>query len=117
MPLTVEALFRDIFLPLYPEDAKSDLGRARSVDANPASNPSVLEHLDDAAAVFVEMAPATLGVAPSALGLDYSDESVHRLSAAMTTERRDRLLASGATGTAENVLFNVVVHGAAYVGA
>ena len=24
--LTAEALFRDVFLPLYPEDAKSDLG-------------------------------------------------------------------------------------------
>lgn len=115
MTLTVEALFREIFLPLYPEDARGDLARARSEDANPAGNPNVLAHLDDAARVFVEMAPSVLGV--STIELDFSDESVHRLSARLTPERRDRLMAQGAHGTADNVLFNVVVHGAAYVGA
>ncbi len=113
MAITAEALFRDLFLPLYPEDAKSDLGRARSTDANPAGNPSVLAHLDDAARVFVEMAPAVLR---SDLALDFSDVSVHRLSATLTPKVRDRLMADGATGTADNTLFNFVVHGAAYVG-
>lgn len=117
MPVTVEALFREIFLPLYPEDARSDLGRARSEDANPANNPNVLAHLDDAAHVFAQMAPTALGVPASTLELDFSDASVHRLSAALTAERRDRLMAQGARGTADNVFFNFVVHGAAYVGA
>ena len=116
MTVTVEALFREIFLPLYPEDARGDLGRARSEDANPANNPNVLAHLDDAAHVFAQMAPSALGVAASMLELDFSDASVHRLSAALTADRRDRLIAQGARGTADNVLFNFVVHGAAYVG-
>jgi hypothetical protein len=117
MTVTVETLFREIFLPLYPEDARSDLGRARTEDANPADNPNVLAHLDDAARVFVGMAPTALGVPASTLDLDFSDASVHRLSAALTPERRDRLMALGVRGTADNVLFNFVVHGAAYVGA
>lgn len=53
---TAESLFRAYFLPLYPPDvghAKDDLARARAVDANPARNPAIFAHLDDAAAVFV----------------------------------------------------------------
>jgi hypothetical protein len=42
---------------------------------------------------------------------------VHRLGAALTRDRRDQLAARGTPGTADNELFNVVVHGAAYVGA
>ena len=42
---------------------------------------------------------------------------MHRLSAALTRERRDRWASSGGAGTAESELFNVIVHGAAYVGA
>src|SRR4051794_8145522 len=112
---SAEALFRDLFLPLYPEDAKQDLARARATDANPAGNPSVLAHLDDAARVFVAMAPAVLGVEASTLGLDFTDESVHRLSAVLTKERVDRLVADKAG--ADNALFNLVAHGAPYVGA
>jgi hypothetical protein len=116
MPVTAEALFRDAFFPLYPEDAKSDLARARREDANPANNPSILAHLDDAARIFVENAPVVLQIPASQLALDFSDASVHRLSVALTPERRDRLLADGPKGTANNALFNFVVHGAAYVG-
>lgn len=116
MAATLDALFRDVFLPLYPEDARADLARARSEDANPAQNPRILAQLEDTARTFVEMAPAALGVDASELGLDFSDASVHRLSAALTPERRDALLASGAKGTADNLLFNVIVHGAIYVG-
>ena len=61
MSVTAETLFREWFLPMYPEDAKSDLGRARSIDANPANNPTVLAHLDDAAAVFAANAAVALG--------------------------------------------------------
>jgi hypothetical protein len=116
MTATVELLFREFFLPLYPEDARSDLGRARRENANPANNPSVLAHLEDAARVFAEMAPTALGVPASTLDLDFSDASVHRLSAALTPDRRDRLMEQGARGTPDNLLFNFVVHGAAYVG-
>ena len=79
MSVTPESLFREWFLPLYPEDAKSDLGRARSMDANPANNLTVLAHLDDAAAVFASNAAVALGLPSEQLALDYSDASVHRI--------------------------------------
>ena len=114
---TAESLFREYFLPLYPEDARSDLGRTRSIDANPGNNPSVLAHLGEAAAVFAANAGVALGVPDAELALDLSDASIHRLSAALTRERRDRMMANGAKGTSNNALFNLVVHGASYVGA
>jgi hypothetical protein len=114
MPETAATLFQRYFLPLYPADAAADLARARSTDANPARNPAVFAHLDDAAEIFRRKHGELFG---ADLGLDYGDASVHRLSAALTRERRDRWAASGAAGTPENELFNVVVHGAAYVGA
>jgi hypothetical protein len=112
--LTAERLFLDFFLPLYPEDAAKDLARARATDANPANNPALFAHLHEAASIFAGMAPALFG---ADLGLDFSDASVHRLGAALTRARRDAWIAKGAAGTAENELFNVVVHAAAYVGA
>jgi hypothetical protein len=112
---TAAALFRDFFLPLYPEDAKSDLARARSEDVNPGKNPTILANLDDVARVFVAMAPAALGVPDRTLDLDFGDASVHRLSAALTAQRRERLASRGVGADSE--LFNFVVHGSAYVGA
>lgn len=103
-PQTAESLFRDVFLPQYPEDARSDLGRARSTDANPGKNPSILGQISDAARIFVELAPTALGVAN--LDLDYSDASVHRLGAALVRSRLEE----------RDELFNFVVHGAFYVG-
>ena len=110
---TPEALFATYLLPLYPADAR-DLEAVRKTDANPAQNPSVLAHLDDAANVFVKMHARALG---RDCALDFGDASVHRLSAALTRETRDALASNGPAGTAENALFNVIVHGAAYVGA
>jgi hypothetical protein len=111
---SADALFRAFFWPLYPPDVQDDLAKARATDANPAKNPAIFAHLEDAARVFVERAPHLFG---EALNLDYSDASVHRLSAALTRDRRDRWAGSGAVGAPENELFNVIVHGAAYVGA
>jgi hypothetical protein len=111
---TAESLFRAYFWPLYPPDVQADLAAARATDANPAKNPSLYAHLDDAARVFVARARDLFG---ADLELDFSDASVHRLSAALTPERRDKWAAAGAAGTPENELFNVIVHGAAYVGA
>ncbi|AKU96874.1 hypothetical protein AKJ09_03538 [Labilithrix luteola] len=116
MTVTAESLFRDYFLPLYPDDAKADLGAARSVDANPANNPHVTAHLEEAAEIFVKMAPSVLGTTSDVLALDFTDASVHRLSAAITREVRDRLMDIGTKATGDSLLFNVVVHGAAYVG-
>ncbi len=110
---TAEAIFATYLLPLYPADAR-DLEKVRATDANPANNPSVLAHLDDAAEVFVRMHARVLG---KDLALDFSDASVHRLSAALTRDVRDALVKSGEAGTPESALFNVIVHGAAYVGA
>jgi hypothetical protein len=109
--ITADELFRQWFLPLYPEDAR-DLAKTRATDANPANNPAVTAHLDDAANVFVAQATAMFG---ADLALDFSDASVHRLSAAIAHDRRDAWMRAGSG--AENELFNVVVHGAAYVGA
>jgi hypothetical protein len=115
-----EELFERFFLPLYPDDARDAvaIARARATDANPGGNPALVAHLDDAARRFVENAAALFGPdGAAALALDRTDASVHRLSAALTRERRDAWAASGAPGTAENALFNAIVHGAAYVGA
>jgi hypothetical protein len=109
-----EQLFVRFFLPLYPADARADLARARAEDANPAGNPSILAHLSAAADQFAGNARALFD---DDLRLDRSDASVHRLGLALTRERRDAWAARGAEGTADNVLFNAVVHGAAYVGA
>jgi hypothetical protein len=109
-----EELFSRYFLPLYPPDSRADLLRARTTDANPGRNDALFAHLGEAADRFVANAPGLFEVD---LALDRSDESVHRLSAALTAERRDRWAARGVPGTADNALFNVVVHGAAYVGA
>jgi hypothetical protein len=109
-----EELFSRYFLPLYPPDSRADLVRARTTDANPGRNEALFAHLGEAADRFVANAPSLFEVD---LGLDRSDESVHRLSAALTADRRDRWAVRGAPGTPDNALFNVVVHGAAYVGA
>ena len=113
---TAESIFRAYFWPLYPEDARSEegLAAARATDANPARNAHLLAHLDEAASVFAARGAALFG---QDLALDLSDASVHRLSAAVTRERRDHWASAGAAGTPESELFNVVVHGAAYVGA
>jgi hypothetical protein len=114
MSMNVEQLFARFFLPLYPPDAAANLARARAADVNPAGNPAVLSHLDDAARRFADNGRALFGCD---LGLDGSDASVHRLAAALTRERRDAWATDGAAGTAQSTLFNAVVHGAAYVGA
>ncbi len=113
-PVDAREIFDRYFLPLYPVDARADLARARSTDANPGANPAILAHLDEAAGRFVANAPAVLG---GDFALDFTDASVHRLSAAMTRSRRDAWASSGAAGSPESTLFNLVVHGAAYVGA
>ena len=111
-PVTAERLFELHFWPLYPDDTKKDLARARALDANPASNVNILRSLDEIADTFVGMAKSTFG-GPD-LGLDGSDASVHRLSAALDRERRDRWTRERAPDGAP-VLTHVVIHGAIYV--
>ena len=113
-PVNAEEIFHRFFLPLYPADARADLARSRTADANAGKNPQLLGHIEDAAQRFAAHAPLLFG---DDLGLDRSDASVHRLGAALTRARRDAWAEAGAPGTADNTLFNVVVHGAAYVGA
>ncbi|MFO0678181.1 MAG: hypothetical protein U0169_16720 [Polyangiaceae bacterium] len=109
---TAQELFARFFWPLYPELVQTDLARARSTDANPGKNPSFAAHMQEASAVFVARAAEIFG---DDLGLDHSDASVHRLSHALTRARRDAWAADGEAGTARSTLFNVVVHGSAYV--
>ncbi len=106
---TPERLFEQFFLPLYPRDI--DLARARSIDANPAKNPALYAALADTARIFSEMAVPTLGLSAP---LDFSDESIHHVSRALTKERRD-LWANAGNGEASD-LAQIVLHGAAYVG-
>ena len=115
--MDAEAIFVGYFLPLYPPEARAEpgaLARLRGADANPGANPSVLAHIEEAANVFVANGPALFG---EDLRLDRTDASVHRLSAALTPTRRDAWAKAGSAGTAANVLFNAIVHGASYVGA
>lgn len=111
--LTTEALFERHFLPLYPPEARRDLAKARATDANPANNPAITRQLDEIAAVFAQMAPATFG--EPGLVLDFSDESVHRLALLLTAERRDRWLSAPADDVP--LLAQVAIHGAVYLGA
>ena len=106
--VTAESLFTRVFLSLYPDGAQTDLARVRAEDANPAGNPQVTAHLADAAARFAALAPKHLDADPEC---DFSIASVHRLGRVLTRAWRDRVL----EGDPET-LFNVVVHGAAYVG-
>ncbi|HQY61852.1 MAG: hypothetical protein IPF92_26155 [Myxococcales bacterium] len=113
-PTTAESLFLSHFLPLYPESARADLGLARATDANPGKNPALVDQLEDTALRFAALFPRLVEGAV----LDFSDASVHRLSASLTRERREAWASDGgAAGAADNTLFNVVVHGAAYVAA
>src|SRR3954466_1946511 len=112
-PLTAERLFERYFLPLYPEDARSDLQAARSADANPAKNPAIIGALGEIGETFVKMSAQAFD--GEDLGLDWTDASVHRLGAALTRERRDAWAAARAPdGT--SLLAQVVVHGSLYVG-
>lgn len=99
-------------MPLYPPGI--DLAEARTRDANPAGNARILAQLDDIAVAFAELAPKALGVA---LELDFSDASVHRLSAALTRERRDALMTPVTRQGEVPPLVQLVTHGAVYVGA
>lgn len=110
--ISPDSLFQSHFLPLYPPDAKSDLETARRTDANPANNPQITAHLTEAAALFVANAPKFLG---EEISLDYSDASVHRLGQ-IVGQKKFAWLAESHAGTPQNLLFNVVVHGSAYVG-
>ena len=87
---TAEALFRAMFfLPLYPEDAKRPRARCAARTRTPRTTPRSSRTSSDAAALFVGRWPPSAARAEDRR-LDYSDASVHRLSAAlaMTTERR-----------------------------
>jgi len=111
LALRAEAIFEELLRPLYPRD---DLDALRARDANPGGNPTVLARLDDVARTFVALHAR---VFDRDLDLDFSDASVHRLGAALDRRTRDRLWSQGARGTPENALFNVIAHGAPYVGA
>jgi hypothetical protein len=97
---SAEALFERCLLPLYPPG--TDLTKARTTDANPGRNPSIVAHLEEAAVIFQARAPELVG-----MELDFSDASIHRLSVALTPKRRD------AWGSE---LAMVIIHGSAYLG-
>jgi len=111
--MTPVRLFERYFWGLYPEDVRADLGRARATDANPANNPNILRSLDEVADTFVRLAPGVFE--GTDLGLDGSDASVHRLSAALNRPLRDGW-ASARGPDGASLLAQVVVHGAVYVG-
>lgn len=115
MPLDAEQIFKRFFSPLYPPEVRADLKRARTEDVNPAGNRAIFEQLDAIAAIFAELAPKALG-APD-LDLDFSDASVHRLSAALTREACDKLVRPVRREGEVPPLVQVVTHGAIYVAA
>lgn len=107
--LDAETIFREVFLPHYPPGAS--LASVRTTDANPAKNPAIFAALDETATIFSKLAEDALG---EALDLDGSDASIHRLSRALTPERRDALYAAKQGG--ERLLLLFVAHAAIYVG-
>lgn len=106
-------LFRTHFWPLYPEEAKRDLSRARREDANPGGNRALGEAPARIADAFRKLAPELFG---EDLDLDFSDGSVHRLSRALDPERLRRWLGAGEPGTEANMAAMLALHGTAYVG-
>ncbi|RYE91996.1 MAG: hypothetical protein EOO75_07670 [Myxococcales bacterium] len=106
-------MFRTLFWPLYPPEARADLARARATDANPAQNPALFAQVDRVAEVFARLFPAACGEDP---GLDFSDASIHRLAPLLTVERRASWLAETGPDGAP-LLAHLVLHGVAYVGA
>lgn len=111
--LDAERLFREQFLPLYPPG--SDLGVIRRTDANPAGNPAILSAIEETAELFATLAPDALG-APD-LELDFTDASVHRLAAHLTSEARDRLFERRAAPGEPPLFVHFVIHGVLYVAA
>ncbi len=112
-PLTAERLFERFFWPLYPEDVRRDLAQARATDANPAGNLRILQSFDQVAETFVKLAPQIFEGRD--LGLDASDASVHRLSAALGRTERDRWSKERGPDGAP-LLSHVIIHGSIYVG-
>ena len=110
-PLTAERLFREQFLPSYPPGVS--LEALRRTDANPANNPAIVRAAVETAELFAKLAPEALG--RKDLALDFSDASVNRLSAAMTSEARERLFASRPAPGEPSLLVHFVAHGALYL--
>ena len=111
--LTSERLFKEQFLHLYPPGASLEI--VRGTDANPAKNPAIEAAAFETAELFGRLAGEALD-APM-LELDGTDDSIHRLSAALTTAARERLF-SARTQTGEPpLLVHFVAHGALYVAA
>ena len=111
-----EELFVRFFLPLYPADARASLATARTADANPAGNPTLLGHLDEAAARFDENARALFGAEHTELALDRTDASVHRLKP-LPSRRSDGTGGSPGERPAARATCSSTwpsVHGAAY---
>lgn len=112
-PNTPEGLFQTYFAPLYPPEAQANLSLARATDVNPGRNPALLAQLSDIAETFRKQFCALV---PD-IQLDYDDASVHRLSSALTPARLDAWAQDGRPGTADNALWNIIVHGTVFVGA
>jgi hypothetical protein len=113
-PLTAQTLFKQVFWPLYPPDIRADLEAARDSFVNPANDCGLTELIEEIAEAFKHLAPSMLGIPDRAL--DDSDASIHRLGAALTRDRRDRLLNELTIGkTRTPLLAMIVIHGTLYV--
>jgi len=111
--LTSDIIFERYFLPLYPLDARTDLTKTRSTDANAAHNPNIVSQIDEIAHIFAQLAPRAFNQPD--LKLDFTDASVHKLGLLLTREIRDSWLAPSAGGP--RMIAQVAIHGAIYLGA
>ncbi len=107
MSLTAETLFTEHLLPFYP--AGADLEVLRVEDTNPAGNPALYEHAHQLGAALCEFLPGA--------DLDGSEQSISRLSAALTAQARDGWAAPAGSppSDAPSVLARICMHGALYV--
>jgi hypothetical protein len=111
MLLTANDLFARFFWPHYPPDVRAAPDHFRDLDANPSRNPTLDAHLAEAAELFARQAPRLLGTE-----LPFTAEGVGRLARALDRAKRDALLVASDPADPGNLLFNTVVHGAAFVG-
>lgn len=103
--------FERWFFLHYPPDLQRNYHELIHQDANPAANPSIDQHIRQAAEMFVQNAPKLLGCV-----LSFDAKGVAALTKALSAEKRDQLVAQSDSKNPENLFFNTIIHGALFLG-
>jgi hypothetical protein len=103
--------FEQWFFRHYPPDLRAKYHEIVAQDANPANNPTIDAHIEQAALMFVQNAPKLLGCE-----LSFDARGVGTLARALSAEKIAQLEAVSRVDDPENLLFNTIIHGALYLG-